>query len=85
MIIGELKSLTRVPGSEFADENPSSEVTGVDISPIQPDFVPPNCRFEVDDISKPWTFDRDYFDYVHVRCMQGSVPNWTEFYKRTLE
>ncbi|MBE3042184.1 hypothetical protein IMZ48_06310 [Candidatus Bathyarchaeota archaeon] len=60
-------------------------MTGVDISPIQPDFVPPNCRFEVDDINKPWTFDRDYFDYVHVRCMQGSVPNWTEFYKRTLE
>ena len=77
--------LTRVPGSEFADEDPSAEVTGVEISPIQPDFVPPNCRFEVDDINKPWTFDRDYFDYVHVQCMQGSVPTLTEFYKRTLE
>lgn len=27
---------------DFADEHPESQVTGVDLSPIQPKFVPPN-------------------------------------------
>ena len=70
--------------SEFADEYPSAEVTGVDISPIQPDFVPPNCRFEVDDINKTWTWDENHFDFVHIRSMPGTVPSWTEFYKKAI-
>ena len=67
--------------SDFADEHPSSEVVGVDLSPIQPNFIPPNVRFEVDDINKPWTFKDNYFDYVHARSMLGTVPDWTEFWK----
>ena len=50
-------------------------------SPIQPDFVLANVRFEVDEISKLWTFPSDHFDYVHTRSMLGTVPDWTEFYK----
>lgn len=57
----------------------------MDISPIQPGFVPPNVRFEVDDINKEWTFPRDHFDYVHVRSMLGVVPDWTKFYKTVIE
>ncbi|KAI1055889.1 hypothetical protein LB506_009162 [Fusarium annulatum] len=34
---------------DFADEFPGFEVTGTDISPIQPSFVPPNLKFEIDD------------------------------------
>ncbi|KFY49355.1 hypothetical protein V496_10057 [Pseudogymnoascus sp. VKM F-4515 (FW-2607)] len=34
---------------DFADEFPSAEVIGTDLSPIQPLFVAPNCRFEIDD------------------------------------
>lgn len=30
--------------SDFADEFPETEVIGTDISPIQPDLVPPNLR-----------------------------------------
>ncbi len=29
---------------------PSSNILGVDLSPIQPEWVPPNVRFMVDDI-----------------------------------
>jgi SAM-dependent methyltransferase len=29
---------------EFAEEHPSATVIGVDLSPIQPAWVPPNCR-----------------------------------------
>ncbi|CAM1506216.1 Fc.00g058570.m01.CDS01 [Cosmosporella sp. VM-42] len=70
---------------DFADENPSSVVIGVDLSPIQPNFVPPNCRFEVDDINKEWTFAEDHFDFIHVRAMTGCVPDWTEFHKKSLK
>ncbi|KEZ46526.1 hypothetical protein SAPIO_CDS0313 [Scedosporium apiospermum] len=69
---------------DFADENPSAEVIGIDISPIQPSLVPPNCRFEVDDINKPWTFPSDYFDFIHVRNMLGTVRDWMEFHKTAL-
>lgn len=54
---------------------------GVDISPIQPEFVPPNCRFELDDCCSPWTYPTNYFDLIHVRCMFGSVADWPQLYR----
>jgi len=29
---------------DFADEFPNTQVIGIDISPIQPDWVPPNLE-----------------------------------------
>ncbi|KAF4993763.1 hypothetical protein FGRMN_6237 [Fusarium graminum] len=37
---------------DYADENPGAEIIGVDLSPIQPNFVPPNARFIIDDIDE---------------------------------
>ncbi|KAK7413919.1 hypothetical protein QQX98_007186 [Neonectria punicea] len=70
---------------EFADQYPSAEVLGVDLSPIQPNLVPPNCKFEVDDINKPWTYPEHNFDFVHLRAMTGCIPDWTEFYKKAFK
>ncbi|KAF5660554.1 methyltransferase [Fusarium heterosporum] len=64
---------------EMADMHPTAEVVGVDLSPIQPNFIPPNCIFEVDDINKEWTYPEDKFDFIHIRYMTGTVPDWTEF------
>jgi hypothetical protein len=71
--------------SEFADANPSAEVVGVDLSPIQPSFVPPNCRFEVDDINQDWTYPNDHFDFVHVRALIGCIPDWTKLYEKAFK
>ncbi|KAF8459183.1 S-adenosyl-L-methionine-dependent methyltransferase [Kalaharituber pfeilii] len=68
---------------DFADENPQAEVIGPDISPIQPGWVPQNCRFEVDDLEEPWTYKSDYFDYIHMRSMSGSFSNWEAVMGRT--
>lgn len=57
---------------DFADEHPSAEVIGVDLSPIQPSFVPPNCHFEVDDATLPWTYLPSSFDFIHIRCLMGA-------------
>ncbi|KAF4467052.1 phosphoethanolamine n-methyltransferase 3 [Fusarium albosuccineum] len=69
---------------EFADEHPSAAVVGIDLSPIQPHFVPPNCRFKVDDVNEDWTFSDNFFDFVHVRAMTGCVPDWVEFHRKAL-
>ena len=39
---------------DMADEYPSAVVTGTDLSPTQPSWVPPNARFEVDDFREDW-------------------------------
>ena len=58
--------------SGMADEYPSAKVTGVDLSPIQPPFVPPNCVFEIDDVTLPWTYAENQFDFIHVRELFGT-------------
>ncbi|KAK1712369.1 hypothetical protein BDP67DRAFT_490276 [Colletotrichum lupini] len=65
---------------DFADMYPSTEVIGVDISPIQPDWVPPNCKFQIDDIEQPWTWPMSHFDYVHISHLEGSVAEWPALY-----
>ncbi|CAI0650284.1 unnamed protein product [Colletotrichum noveboracense] len=69
---------------DFADEFPSAEVIGVDISPIQPSWVPPNCKFQIDDIEQEWTFPADFFDFVHIRNLEGSVSDWPRLYREAL-
>ncbi|KAI5812899.1 S-adenosyl-L-methionine-dependent methyltransferase [Pyronema omphalodes] len=64
---------------DMADTYPMAElVTKTESlnSPIQPMWVPPNCRFEVDDAELDWTFNSDYFDYIHIRNLAQSVSNW---------
>lgn len=69
---------------DFADEHPESKVVGVDLSPIQPSFVPPNVEFYIDDIEEPWSFSYK-FDYVHSRMMTFSLKNWPEFTSHVYE
>ncbi|KAH8901132.1 TAM domain methyltransferase [Thozetella sp. PMI_491] len=66
---------------DFADDHPGAEVIGVDLSPIQPSFVPPNCQFEVDDIEHEWTWSKP-FDYIFARMMVGSFGDWTAFVEK---
>ncbi|KAI1015819.1 hypothetical protein LB503_013615 [Fusarium chuoi] len=60
---------------DYADEHPEATVIGVDLSPIQPDFDPPNVEFFIDDIEEPWNFSEP-FDYVHSRMMTFSIKSW---------
>jgi hypothetical protein len=39
---------------DMADEYPACQVIGTDLSPVQPIWVPPNCKFEVDDFELEW-------------------------------
>lgn len=87
---------------EVADEFPSSQVTGVDLSPIQPgwytyhhvqlvqkqaeiDRIPPNVQFVIDDVNLEWNYPKDSFDFIHVRCLAGSLTTWPQFLKQCYE
>ncbi|KAI5811885.1 S-adenosyl-L-methionine-dependent methyltransferase [Pyronema omphalodes] len=61
---------------DMADQYPMAEVIGTDLSPIQPDWVPANCRFEVDDAMLEWTFKSDSFDFIHCRNIASGVSDW---------
>ena len=56
----------------FADEHPSAEVIGTDLSPIQPRWVPPNLKFEIDDAESDWAYPAK-FDFIFLRTMGGSI------------
>lgn len=67
--------------SDFADQYPGAEVVGVDVSPTQPQWIPPNLKFEHDDVSQPWTYKPDTFDYIHMRWLVGNIEDWYELFK----
>lgn len=68
---------------DMAEDFPQSEIIGTDLSPIQPSFSPPNCRFFVDDAESDWTFSRDEaFDYIHARSMCGGLGDWHRFLRQ---
>lgn len=53
---------------EVANKYPSAHVVGSDLSPIQPEYVPPNCQFEVDDAEDEWNYTKK-FDLIHGRAL----------------
>ena len=60
---------------DFADEHPDSQVIATDLSVIQPQWVPPNLSFQVDDCEADWSYSQP-FDFIHIRSMSGSISDW---------
>lgn len=56
-----------------ADKYASCTVVGIDLSPIQPEWVPPNCQFQVSDANDPWSFPPNSFEFVHCRQSHMAV------------
>lgn len=69
---------------DFANEHPESDVLGTDLSPIQPEYVPPNCRFEVDDAEDDWVYS-EKFDFIHSRYMAGSISDFPAMFAKCFE
>lgn len=61
--------MTRVLTVAVADQFPEASIQGLDLSPIQPDYVPPNVQFLVDDVEHEngWDYPENHFDFIHIR------------------
>lgn len=70
----DLATGTGIWAIEFAQEHPEATVIGTDLSPIQPEFVPANCQFEINDAEEDWGFN-DHFDYIHARAIVTCFKN----------
>ncbi|KAM0185780.1 hypothetical protein ACHAPA_011650 [Fusarium lateritium] len=66
---------------EFADRYPNAEIIGTDLSPCQPEWVPPNVRFEIDDAVMEWTWEPNEFDFIHIRYIFGAIKDWTALFR----
>jgi trans-aconitate methyltransferase len=53
---------------EMGDLFPGAEVLGLDLSPIQPQWAPPNVRFMIDDVEDEWASGSGW-DFAHFRSM----------------
>ncbi|KAF9873172.1 hypothetical protein CkaCkLH20_09335 [Colletotrichum karsti] len=76
---------TGIWAADFADTYPESFVVGIDLSPIQPAFIPPNVSFQIDDIEEePWTFSQR-FDFVHSRMMTSAIADFPKLFRQSYE
>ncbi|KAJ0122913.1 methyltransferase [Diaporthe amygdali] len=69
---------------EMGDQFPAANVTGIDLSPIQPDWVPSNVHFVVDDAESEWLYPEDHFDYIHSRHTVMAIKDWPKLYKQAM-
>lgn len=63
----------------MGDTYPAAElIVGNDLSPIQPQWAPPNVRFVVDDVEQDWHDESagPEYDFIHCRYMCGSIQDW---------
>jgi hypothetical protein len=67
------------------DKYLSAHILGIDLSPIQPDWLPPNVRFMVDDVESPWLHPSSHFDYIHSRHTVMAVRDWMKLFRRAIE
>ncbi|KAK7923003.1 S-adenosyl-L-methionine-dependent methyltransferase [Apiospora marii] len=66
---------------DFGDAHPHAQVRGVDLSPIQPAWIPPNVLFEIDDIAQEWTYQPNHFDFIYLRSLHGCIKDWDAFFR----
>ncbi|KAI9762648.1 MAG: hypothetical protein M4579_000266 [Chaenotheca gracillima] len=66
----------------MAEMYPDAEVIGTELSAIQPDAVPSNVYFEIDDAEEEWTFTT-FFDFIHIRNLSGAFSNWLAIYRQS--
>ncbi|CAI7673018.1 hypothetical protein PCG10_006267 [Penicillium crustosum] len=71
---------------EMAEDYPQADIIGTDLSPIQPNWAPPNCRFFIDDAESDWTFSPgEAFDYIHARTLAGGIGDWPKLLKQAYQ
>lgn len=59
---------------------PTAQITGIDLSPIQPREVPVNVVFEQQDCSEPdWCRPVGSFDFIYAQSLFGSLKDYAQY------
>ena len=67
---------------EFARNNPSTHVIGIDLSAIQPtNSLPANCHFQILNAENEWEFPKS-FDFIHSRLLLFGMHDWPSYFRR---
>jgi len=69
----------------MADRYPDAMITGMDVSPIQPQHKPANVGWIVHDMEKDWPFAAAYFDFIHLSLVHGCVADWDEMMTKIVQ
>lgn len=70
---------------DMADKHPSASVIGADIAAVQPQWVPPNLQFEIEDVENDWLWPKDSFDFIHARELIFAIRDWPRLIRQSLE
>ncbi|KAI9809366.1 MAG: hypothetical protein M1827_006878 [Pycnora praestabilis] len=76
---------TGIWAMQMAEDFPSAQVIGTDISPIQPKWVPPNLIFEIDDAEAEWLYAANTFDFIHIRYMFLAIRDYPRLLRQTMK
>ncbi|KAI1333883.1 S-adenosyl-L-methionine-dependent methyltransferase [Xylariaceae sp. FL0016] len=80
----DLGTGTGIWAIEVGDQYPSAEVLGLDLSPIQPVWIPPNVKFLIDDCEDEWLNGHGW-DLVHLRSMSPIIKDNARLCRQTFE
>ncbi|KAK0708567.1 S-adenosyl-L-methionine-dependent methyltransferase [Lasiosphaeris hirsuta] len=80
----DLGTGTGIWAIELGDKYPEAKITGIDLSPIQPNFVPQNVHFFVDDFEEDWVDADNKYDYIHIRHTLFSIRDRDLLFQRAL-
>ncbi|KAI5776556.1 hypothetical protein EDC01DRAFT_779509 [Geopyxis carbonaria] len=65
--------------------HPRASITGLDLAPLQPAWVPSNVAFHISDVERaPWTFAPASADYIHLRFLAGAIGDWPALLRRCM-
>ncbi|KAF4611378.1 hypothetical protein G7Y89_g15635 [Cudoniella acicularis] len=68
---------------DMCDKYRTAEVHGIDLTMIQPQFIPEALTFTKRDFESPWNgLGLDSWDLIHMRMLNGSVSNWPDLYAK---
>ncbi|RDW69965.1 S-adenosyl-L-methionine-dependent methyltransferase-1 [Coleophoma crateriformis] len=68
---------------EMGDAYPDALIEATDLSPIQPEVVPDNVQFIIDDASEEdWAVPENHYDFIHTRIMMGSFEDFGQIIRR---
>ncbi|KAF8469337.1 S-adenosyl-L-methionine-dependent methyltransferase [Gautieria morchelliformis] len=70
---------------QAAEQFPDADMLAVDLSMMPSRPLPPNLRFQILDLAKPFPFESQSFDIVHARFVFLHLPKFEEVLNRTMQ